>query len=79
MKKNKSDLKSYSLGSEEVEALLQADYGDKIRPINEAKLQKQQKQQRQQKHKAAVQDRFKAKSTETKTGTVEELENNEEP
>lgn len=72
-------MKSYSLGSEEVEALLQADYGDKIRPINEAKLQKQQKQQRQQQYKVALQDRFKAKSTENKTGSVEKLGNNEEP
>jgi len=65
-----------SLSSEDVEALVQADYGDKVRPVNGAKLQKQQ---RQLQHMAALQDKFKAGNAENEIGTVDELENNEEP
>lgn len=61
MEKVKSNLKSYSLSSEEVEALIQADYGDKILPVNHAKLQKQQKEKQRL---AAMQNKFKAENTE---------------
>ncbi|MBU2703083.1 hypothetical protein Ga0466249_004219 [Sporomusaceae bacterium BoRhaA] len=61
MEKIKNDLKSYTLSTEEVETLLQADYGDKIIPVNHAKLQKQQ---RDRQRLAAMQDRFKARNTE---------------
>ncbi|MBU2701053.1 hypothetical protein Ga0466249_002164 [Sporomusaceae bacterium BoRhaA] len=74
MEKANSDLKSYSLSSEEIEALLQADYGDKIIPVNHAKLQKQQ---RDKQRLAAMQDRFKARSTEIEN--IEELDIYEEP
>lgn len=66
MEKIKSELKSYSLSQEEVETLLQADYGDKIIPVNHAKLQKQQ---RDKQRLAAMQNRFKAKNNETETET----------
>ncbi len=74
MKKAESELKSYTLNPNEVEALLQANYGDKIIPVNQSRLQKQQ---RDKQRLSAMQNRFKAKNTETES--VEELENNEEP
>jgi hypothetical protein len=40
MEKIKENLKSYHLSSDEVETLL-ADYGNKITPVNYAKLKKQ--------------------------------------
>lgn len=59
MEKNKDGLKSYSLSSEEIEALLQENYGDKIIPVNQDKLEKQQRSQRQL---AAMRNRFIARS-----------------
>ncbi len=41
MEEIKNDLKSYHLSPDEVETLLQANYGDKIIPVNYAKLKKQ--------------------------------------
>lgn len=62
MEKSKSHLKSYNLSSKEVETLLQADYGDKIIPVNHAEFQKQQGNKQRL---AAMQDRLKARSSET--------------
>ena len=60
MEKTTNDLKTYSLSSEKVEALLQADYGDKIIPVNHEKLEKQQ---REKQRLAAMKNRFKPRST----------------
>ncbi len=42
----RKDLKShsYTLTSEEIEKLLQADFGSKVQPVNQAKLAKQNRQ-----------------------------------
>jgi hypothetical protein len=41
MTTERKDLNSYTLTSEEIEKLLQAQFGDKIAPMNRAKLAKQ--------------------------------------
>lgn len=55
------DLKSYCLSHEEVESLLKADYGDKLKPVNHGKLQQLRRQQQRQ---ATIQNTFKARRTE---------------
>jgi hypothetical protein len=44
MKEN-SELKTYTLVPEELEALLSSDFGDKLQPVDSAKLAKQRQQQ----------------------------------
>jgi hypothetical protein len=41
MTTERKDLNSYTLTSEEIEKLLKAQFGDKIAPMNRAKLAKQ--------------------------------------
>jgi hypothetical protein len=55
------DLKSYTLMPEEIEALLLADYGEKIQPVDKVLLAKHRQQQHQQQatleaYKARVQN-----------------------
>ncbi len=61
METTNDDLKSYCLSHEEVESLLKADYGDKIKPVNQGKLQQLR---RQQQLEATMQNAFKARRAE---------------
>lgn len=42
---DKDNLKSYTLSSEEIEAMLLSDFGDKLQPVDGAKLSKLKQQQ----------------------------------
>jgi hypothetical protein len=65
-------LKSYCLDREELELLLQTDYGDKIQPVDHEKLLKQQ---RQQQRIATMTNMFKNKRAEV----IPEKELNADP
>jgi hypothetical protein len=52
------DLKSYTLMPEEIEALLMADFGEKIQPVDKVLLAKHRQQQHQQQ---ATMEAYKAR------------------